>query len=63
MLPLEILFGKWKKILFKAKGILKKDPDGIDSNGAKWYKIEKLHKDEVTPFVLYGLEKLGYKLL
>lgn len=49
--------------LIEAKGTLKKDPDGIDSNGAKWYKIEKLHKDEVTPFVAYGLEKLGYKLL
>ena len=46
-----------------AKGKLKREADGIDSNGARWYKIEKLHKDEVTPFVLYGLEKLGYKLL
>ena len=49
--------------VIKAKGTLKKDPDGIDSNGAKWYKIEKLHEDEVTPFVLYGLNKLGYKLV
>ena len=38
------------------------DTDGIDSNGAKWYKINELHKKEVTPFVLYSLEKLGYKL-
>lgn len=48
--------------VIKAKGKLKKDPDGIDSNGARWYKISELDKDEVTPFVLYGLEKLGYKL-
>ena len=46
----------------KTKGKLKMDPDGLDSNGAKWYKISELHKDEVTPFVFYGLSILGYKL-
>lgn len=46
----------------KTKGVLKKESDGIDSNGAKWYKINELHEDEVTPFTLYSLEKLGYKL-
>ncbi len=48
--------------VIKAKGNLKKTPDGIDSNGAKWYKIEELKKEDITPFVSYGLEKLGYKL-
>ena len=48
--------------VIKAKGNLKKDPDGIDSNGAKWYKISELRKDMVTPFVAYSLEKLGYIL-
>ena len=43
-------------------GNLKKDPDGIDSNGSNWYKIDELYEDEVTPFVLYSLKKLGYKL-
>ena len=46
----------------KTKGKLKTTPDGIDSGGCKWYEINKLHKDEVTPFVLYSLEKSGYKL-
>ncbi len=44
------------------RGKLKKEPDGIDSNGANWYSIDKLHKEELTPFVIMGLEKLGYKL-
>lgn len=48
--------------VIKVKGKLKTESDGIDSNGAKWYKINELHKKEVTPFVLYSLEKLGYKL-
>ncbi len=46
----------------KAKGQLKKTPDGIDSNGAKWYKISELNKEDITPFATYGLEKLGFKL-
>ena len=51
-------------ILFivKGKGNLKKEPDGIDSLGSSWYEISKLSRDELTPFVMYGLDKLGYKL-
>ena len=48
--------------VIKTKGTLKRIPDGIDSCGCKWYKINELHKDKVTPFVLLSLEKLGYKL-
>ena len=48
--------------IVKACGKLKTVPDGIDSNGCKWYKISELHKDQVTPFVSYSLERLGYKL-
>ena len=46
----------------KCSGKLKEEPDGLDSNGAHWYEINKLHKEELTPFVILGLEKLGYKL-
>ena len=51
-------------VLYKVKteGTLKTTPDGLDSNGCNWYEIKKLKKDEVTPFVIRGLEKLGYKL-
>lgn len=48
--------------LVKATGHLKEEPDGIDSNGAAWYEIANLKKDELTPFVIYSLEKLGYEL-
>jgi len=41
---------------------LKIDGDGIDSEGADWYVINNLKKDELSPFVKYSLEKLGYKL-
>ena len=41
---------------------LKKDADGLDSEGANWYKIEDLRSLELSPFAKYGLEKLGYKL-
>ena len=40
---------------------LKKDADGIDSDGADWYKIEDLSRDMLSPFTIYSLEKLGYK--
>ena len=46
----------------KTKGILKKNPDGIDSLGAERYKIDALNKRDLTPFAIYSLEKLGYKL-
>lgn len=48
--------------LVKVTGLLKEEPDGIDSNGAAWYEIANLKKDELTPFVIYSLEKLGYEL-
>ena len=41
---------------------LKRDADGLDSDGADFYEIDKLSKKELTPFTIYGLEKLGYKL-
>lgn len=41
---------------------VKKDADGLDSNGADWYFIDDLSKDNLTPFAIYGLEKMGYKL-
>lgn len=41
---------------------LKRDADGLDSEGADWYKIDDLSRDELSPFAIYGLEKLGYKL-
>ncbi len=41
---------------------LKKDADGLDSDGADWYEIDKLEKENLTPFARYGLEKLGYKI-
>ena len=41
---------------------LKEDPDGLDSNGCNYYEINKLHKKELTPFTIEGLELLGYKL-
>ena len=41
---------------------LKSDGDGIDSEGAAWYAVDDLKKDELSPFVKYSLEKLGYKL-
>jgi ADP-ribose pyrophosphatase YjhB (NUDIX family) len=41
---------------------LKKDADGLDSDGASWYLINDLKRNELSPFTIYGLEKLGYKL-
>lgn len=41
---------------------LKKDADGLDSNGADWYNISDLSKENLSPFTIMGLEKLGYKL-
>lgn len=46
----------------KVTGELKREPDGIDSLGANWYDIKTLNIDDVTPFVIMSLEKLGYKL-
>lgn len=41
---------------------VKTDPDGIDSEGADWYEIESIPKNNLTPFAIDALEKLGYKL-
>ena len=41
---------------------LKQDADGLDSLGANWYKIDELSKENLSPFTIYGLEKLGYML-
>ena len=40
--------------------ILKHSPDK-DSDGADWYPIKDLNKDNLTPIAKHGLEKLGYK--
>ena len=54
-------FGILYEVKIKDK-VLKSDPDGLDSNGASWYLIKDLKRDELTPFALYSLEKLGYKI-
>lgn len=41
---------------------VKKEADGIDSNGCNFYKISDLSKKELTPFTIEGLELLGYSL-
>ncbi len=41
---------------------LKEDADGLDSLGAKWYPIEELKRENLSPFTIYALEKLGYKI-
>ena len=40
----------------------KEEPDGLDSNGCNFYKIKELHKKDLTPFTIEGIELLGYKL-
>ena len=40
---------------------LKDTPDGIDSNGGLWLEINKITKDNSSPFLWYSLTKLGYK--
>ena len=41
---------------------VKAEADGIDSNGCNFYKISELDKEQLTPFTIDGLTKLGYKL-
>lgn len=41
---------------------LKSDADGLDSEGAEWYLISNLEKNNLSPFAYYALKKLGYKL-
>ena len=37
---------------------IKEEPDGIDSNGAAWYDINKLDLDNLTPFAKYAVNYL-----
>lgn len=37
---------------------LKDDADGLDSEGASWYKISDLKKEELSPFAKYAIENL-----
>ena len=39
---------------------LKSDADGLDSEGAEWYPINDLKKDNLSPFAYYALQKLNY---
>ncbi len=41
---------------------VKEESDGIDSNGCNYYEIKKLHKKDLTPFTIEGLELLGYSI-
>ncbi len=41
---------------------LKEDADGLDSEGANWYEINSLRKKNLSPFTIYALEKLNYKI-
>ena len=41
---------------------LKSDADGLDSEGASWYKIDDLRKEDLSPFAYYSLVELGYKI-
>lgn len=40
---------------------LKEDSDGLDSEGADWYKITDLKESELSPFAWYSLKLLGLK--
>lgn len=37
---------------------VKTEPDGIDSNGAMWYEIDKLNLNDLTPFAKYAINYL-----
>lgn len=41
---------------------LKEEADGLDSNGCAFYDIKQLHKKDLTPFTIEGLELLGYSI-
>lgn len=52
-------------ILYKVRVLeedVKKEADGIDSLGCNYYEINKLKKEDLTPFTIEGLEILGYHL-
>ncbi len=37
---------------------IKFEADGIDSNGANWYDIDKINIDDLTPFAKYAISYL-----
>ncbi len=39
---------------------LKSEADGLDSEGAKWYNINELKPEELSPFAYFALQKLNY---
>ena len=39
---------------------LKKEADGLDSEGADWYNISSLQQNNLSPFAYYALQKLNY---
>ena len=41
---------------------VKEEADGLDSNGCDYYDIKTLHKKDLTPFAIEGLELLGYSI-
>ena len=41
---------------------LKESGDGLDSEGCSFYDIDKLSKNDITPFTLEGLQLLGFKI-
>ena len=41
---------------------LKEEADGLDSEGADWYSIDELTRENLSSFTIYALEKLGYKI-
>ena len=52
-------------ILYKVNVLedyVKHEADGIDSNGCSFYKISELDVNQLTPFTIDGLKKLGYKI-
>ena len=46
----------------KTIGIPSSKGDGRDSLGAYYFKINDLKRENLSPFTIMGLEKLGYKL-
>ncbi len=51
-------------VLYKveiAEDNLKKDADGLDSDGALWLDIDDLKEDNVSPFVWHCLKIMNYK--
>jgi len=38
---------------------LKREVDGIDSDGANWYNICDLSRENLRPFAIYSVEKNG----